>query len=476
MISAVLQPHCDAAVLRPFGPVLFMRTFDTAEDQGHYDFLTGLITLDKFDGKDLPKLATALLAIPAPELSPEAIELRELRALIKHEITHFLDQTTTCWGIEFMIRKCRLLNAIEKGEDTSQAMEVFWLNASEMQMHHDLVKSHVPVALVSCDTITHRLLHDERHGAIILVSFFKQRRLVHDVPISMLSLLESNAIANEYLSRFDDLCEMTPAVRETAEATIERKLDKVLNDSSLSEYSVMILLARLHFHELSALQLLRFISALARFCLNAPMFSVAMIGQILCSSFKDEWIGAAISADLGKGMSRHVIMFKTIVHLYHKLCHLDAEKRQRYIDLLKSAPHVAIQNFWTEMGMRDLFSADDEMQLALKHLRQNNSGPCFQIANESFSRNTLWNEKQSLGGIDFTDIACIDILLADDSLVASPNRIDVDVIAYSYNVANAAGKIDKLTSSEIAKSHVRPELAIAMQLLASKMKRDDLKT
>ncbi|NVD70785.1 hypothetical protein HUX88_09445 [Duganella sp. BJB1802] len=169
-----------------------MRTFDTAEDQGHYDFLTGLITLDKFDGKDLPKLATALLAIPAPELSPEAIELRELRALIKHEITHFLDQTTTCWGIEFMIRKCRLLNAIEKGEDTSQAMEVFWLNASEMQMHHDLVKSHVPVALVSCDTITHRLLHDERHGAIILVSFFKQRRLVHDVPISMLSLLESN--------------------------------------------------------------------------------------------------------------------------------------------------------------------------------------------------------------------------------------------------------------------------------------------
>lgn len=449
-----------------------MKTVRTAEDMGHFDFLTGLITLDKFNSYNLPKITAALIAIPAPDLSPEAIEQRDLRALVKHEMTHFLDQTTTTWGIEFMIRKCRLFNIIQNGEAPSQAMDVYWLNASELQMHHDLVKSHISIALLSCDTINHRLIHDQRHGAIIFVSFFNEGSLVHDVPISMLSLLESNAIANEYLSRFHDLYRMAPSIRETAEATIRRKLDKVLNDSLLSEYSIMISLARLHFPELDTLQLLRFVNSLARFCLNASMFSLAMIGQILHPLFKDKWIGAAISADLSKGMSRHVVMFKTILHMHDYLARCDAGMRQRYINLLKTVPHKAIQDFWTEMGMHDPFGTDYEMQVALEQLKENNTGLFFSIAKESIARNRLWNEKQSLGDTDFPDISCIDILLNDDSVVASPNRIDIDVIAHSYDVVYATYQAEELEMGKITKLHVVPELAMAMQILASTTKGD----
>jgi hypothetical protein len=165
-------------------------------------------------------------------------------------------------------------------------------------------------------------------------------------------------------------------------------------------------------------------------------------------------------------------MFKTILLMSRWLLNSKVEKRRRYVDLLKTTPHIAIQEFWKEMGMQDLFGTDYEMQMALKHLHGNNAGPFFQIATESFSRNRLWNEKQSLSGIDFADISCIDILLADDSFVTMPNRINTNVVDHSYSISNAASKVDELMRGEIVKSHAPPELAMAMQLLASQMKRE----
>jgi len=448
-----------------------MLATSTARVHGHYDFFTGLITLDRFEAADEETIAKALARTPGLDINAETILLRDIRALFKHELTHFLDHVTTTWGIEFLIRRNRLIQAIEKDLDVERPLEVYLLNAAELTMHADLVRTHQPGSLKQCDMVKHALRYDRRHGAVVIVYFYSADELVIEVPLSMLSLLEANAIANEYLSRLDDVQQMETQQRDIATATVERKLEKVLSDLTLSEYSVIITLARLHFDYLDTRQLLRFVGALACFCLDASIQALGTMSNVIRRTFRNGEIGNAVWADLNRGMSRHVLAFKTISLMHNFMCGAAENERQPFRAALAADPYRAIRAFWDRAGMRDVLGPDYEKKVGLKILKENGAATEFLIASESVERNVKWKTNKSLEGCNFDEIACLDILLGDDTVISSPNRIDLDVLEHSYAIAGTYLEAEKRAGDDVGKFHMHPQQAAAMLAMASQAER-----
>ena len=443
--------------------LLKMIASSTAKIHGHYDFFTGLITLDKFTENDLPLIESALIKSPPPTNAPEAITLRDIRALIKHEVTHFLDHLTTIWGIEFLYRRSRLVESLmHVGADAQQPLGVYLLNATELQMHGDLIKIHKDIAFDKCDVVRHQLVQSRLYGPIIIVKFFQNDDLVCDVPLSMLSLLEANAIANEYLARFDDLTHMDQEDRVIAEKAVERRLHKILNEPNLAEYSVLIRLAKIHFTFFDTRQLLSYMSVLVNFCLNASIFSLGAITENIRHSFGNRNIGDGIWADLCRGMSRHVIAFKTIMFMYNWIHTSSPEKRQNLVRVMVSDPYHAIELFWDEHRRSKFNGGQFEKTASLQILKAGNFEEDFSVCSQAIEKNRRWAQQRNLRGCDFDEIACIDILLGDDSVVSCPQRIDFDVTAHSYKIVGPYTKFDYLTKDSVSKFHMPPELASAM--------------
>lgn len=435
----------------------------TPKIDGHYDFFTGLITLDKFSENELSLVNLAISNTPPPLNTEQAINLRNIRALVKHEITHFLDHTTTIWGLEFLYRRRRLVQALrDAGPDVKQRIDVYLLNLAELQMHSHLIKVHKHVSFNQCDTVKHNLLYDKRYGPIIIINFFQGHNLVCDVPLSMLSLLEANAIANEYLARFDDLVCMDIENKSIAEAVVERRLQKILNAAELSEYSVLIRLALIHFTFLDTRQILSYMSALASFCLNLSMYSLGAIIENIRHSFDNKEVGNGIWADLSRGMSRHVIAFKTILFMHAWINQAPVEKRQHLIAIMISTPYNAIEMFWKEHRWDDIIGIELGISLTLELFKKQNFNEELNIVEQALNRNTKWRQQKSLINLQFNEIACLDILLGDDTVISSPQRIDFDVLGHSYAVIDIYNEFDNLIADGIKKFHMPLQQASVM--------------
>lgn len=435
----------------------------TAKIHGHYDFFTGLITLDKFTQKDMSLVKLALNKLPPPTNTPEAITLRDIRALVKHEITHFLDHSTTIWGIEFIFRRSRLIQFLMRpGANAQQAFEVYLINAAELQMHSELISIHKDITFDQCDIVKHKLVQNDIYGPIIIIKFFQGDILICDVPLSMLSLLEANAIANEYLSRFDDLAQMDQAQKSIAEAAVERKLKKILNEPDLAEYSVLINLAKIHFTFFDSLQLLSYISILVNYCLNVSISTLRVISENIRHSFENEYIGNGIWADLCRGMSRHVIAFKTILFMHAWIKLAPGEQRQNLMGIMANDPYNAIEMFWDEQRRSKAKGGEFEKSAALQILKKEKFKNDFGIASKVVEKNLKWRKQRNLRGCGFDEIACIDILLGDDSVVSYPQPIDFDVLEHSYQMIEPYSKFDELTKKSFAKFHMPLEEASAM--------------
>ncbi len=440
-----------------------MLAFSTAKINGHYDFFNGLITLDCYDVSHLELIKLAISEVPPPNTSEEANKLRDIRALIKHELTHFLDHVTTEWGVETIARRGLLIESINNEyDDIENRGDVYFVNMSELQMHSELVNIHENIPFLECDTVKHNLVYEEKHGSYINVKFFKKDRLSCDVPLSMLSLLEANAISNEFLSRFDDITHMNQEFRRIAESAVERKLEKLLNEPSLSEYSVLILLAKIHFKFLDSRQLLVFMSHLASFCLNISDISRGAIPEVIYRSFSNKVIGNCIWAELSRGMSRHVIAFKTILFMYQWLNELEENIRIKQINMIKINPFEVIKNFWNDNGRYKEVTDDFDREMMIRCLDSRRPED-VSLIKQALDKNKFWLEKRNLGYSSFDEISSLDILLSDDSIIQFNNRIDLDVVDHTYKTLDAYLESEKLLENISKKNHMTIEEAKEMR-------------
>ncbi|MGD9970783.1 MAG: hypothetical protein AB7S65_10035 [Sulfuricurvum sp.] len=80
------------------------RILTTADIRGHLDFITSLIELSEYSEKE-SGIIEKILNEDIQSMTFGSQFEENIISLIYHEITHFLDMTTTLWGLEYNARK-----------------------------------------------------------------------------------------------------------------------------------------------------------------------------------------------------------------------------------------------------------------------------------------------------------------------------------------------------------------------------------
>lgn len=95
----------------------------------------------------------------------------DFRALIIHEQTHFLDLVASLWGIEYNLRKIRVLDEISENR-----VSVFKLNYSELQCihnEHQINLNNFSYKIV--ETFKHEYDYSEKFGVLLFIVLIDQK-------------------------------------------------------------------------------------------------------------------------------------------------------------------------------------------------------------------------------------------------------------------------------------------------------------
>ena len=412
-----------------------MHLLATPDHEAYFDFCSNVIQLKVYDSTYRDAFQRAISWEPGdPPLSHRNADFR---ALLKHEVTHFLDVSTTAWGRQYSFRKLRFIRLLrERDPAVSDAREVFSLESGEIEMHSSLVRAgNVPPA--ECETIQNQLIYTVEYGTCLLLHYVKGSRIEHSVPVSVLSLLEANATASEFLSLLQCANAQHDVVeRRLSVADIKRRFDNLLNDRARLEYAALLHVTRVHFSNLELDELLGLVSATARFALDLSDLEMSMLANDIERSFLNRKQGHALANELRRGSHRQLIYFKSVLFLYGWLQSVDPCEHDACLHMVRCSPSAAIRRMWDESFDRQLGEdyASDLAEACAAHLEmQMSEHPILadgRILSESRLHNAGRLRSTSAGLLNFRDLRLLDGLFKDGEPLRFPNRIEIDTIAY----------------------------------------------
>lgn len=435
------------------------RFLSTPGRDGYFDFFSNVIELSRFNIEHLDEIRDAIAWVPG---KAPPVRGMEIRALLKHEITHFLDMTTTEWGCQYIFRKLRMIKYLdEMNEKAIQAQNVFMLETTEVEVHQELL-SLGSVAPLDCEKIEHELCYTEKFGTILMIYYVRNQQRCQAVPLSMLSLLEANATASEFLSNieFIESAEQGFGYKLSMEE-LERRLNFQLNDSERLEYSVLIYLVRIHFSELGLRELFCLVSALARFSLDATDMGMAAMANRIEASMLNPVLGKSISMELRRGAHRPLIYFKTVLFLYAWLQEMDQDTRGYYLERIRLCPHDVISELWSvRLGIENYVLGSGRRfmrSVKIEWLKELNSLADAEVFEQSSAANSEQLDKKSAGLIGFESLKLMNVLLSDGTEVYLPNRIDICVADYFEKNLSTLSKLDEVYKKlRLARFHIPP--------------------
>ncbi|MFM2345688.1 MAG: hypothetical protein RL654_441 [Pseudomonadota bacterium] len=412
-----------------------MHQLATPDYEAYFDFCSNLIQLKVYDSTYRDAFQRAISWEPGdPPLSPRDADFR---ALLKHEVTHFLDVSTTAWGRRYSFRKLQFLHLLsERDPAVSDARDVFALESGEIELHSSLVRAG-NVSPAECETIKNQLIYTEAYGVCLLLHYFKSSRIEHIVPISVLSLLEANATASEFLSLLQCANSQDDVIdRRLSLVDIQRRFDNLLNDRARLEYAALLHVTRVHFPNIELHELLGLVSATARFALDLSDMEMAMLANDIEGSFLNRELGHALAMELRRGSQRQVIYFKTVLFLYGWLQHVDPGERDACSQMVLRSPGAAIRRMWKDCfgrklgedwaeGVAEAIAVNLEKEMCNYSILEDG-----RILSESRKHNASQLKSKSVGLLSFRDLLLLDGLFCDDEPLCFPNRIDIDPVDY----------------------------------------------
>lgn len=320
-------------------------TLCSPDIDGYLDYATSIINFKKYDGRHKKLLKKSIQ--PKVDSNTINFDLIEATKLITHELTHYLDLTTTVWGVEFLVRRDLALSKIS--ETAQEAVNVSMLNISEILMHKELVKIHRLVRLENIK-LAHTVTYDKKYGPIIIIHISKHGDLIAETPLSMLSLLEANAVANEMMAEAKWISTTCGSLSNYHEQRISSRLDEIIKDPNRLEYNILHLLIKLHFPELNFLSKLSLSVAIFDFALNISGIDMSAMANLLVRTITNRETGDALCNDLCRGMSRQVVSFKLIL-LIHQYINETGLGNQEMTDLLEKDPLSIIISTLKHFGL-----------------------------------------------------------------------------------------------------------------------------
>lgn len=439
-----------------------MHMLATPDHEAYFDFCSNVIQLKVYDSSYRDEFQRAISWEPGdPPLSHREADFR---ALLKHEVTHFLDVSTTAWGRQYSYRKLRFIRLLrERDPAVEDARKVFAIESGEIELHSSLVRAgYVPPT--ECEAIQNQLIYTEEYGTCLLLHYLKGGRIEHSVPVSVLSLLEANATASEFLSLLqcanaqDDVVE-----RRLSFADIKRRFDNLLNDRARLEYAALLHVTRVHFSNLELDELLGLVSAMARFALDLSDLEMSMLANDIEGSFLNRELGHAMAMELRRGSHRQLIYFKTVLFLYGWLQAVAPSGRGACLQMVRRSPGAAIRRMWDEGFGRKLGEdyAEEIAELDAAHLEKLMSERAIladgRILSESRLHNASHLKTSPAGLLSFRELRLLDGLFKDGEPLRFPNRIEIDSVAYYEDHMEVLAQFDsEYRSMSHARIHLPP--------------------
>lgn len=238
---------------------------------GEFDFWTFSVSLDSLKLTDLEVLTDDNLTQAATNFNH-----RRVLSLANHEYTHFIDSTSTIWGINhlLMINNAYSTNGIP-GE------EINFYKAKEFDIHMTKIKYPKYYRIIGdvenpkdwqLKTTLGKLFSADGRISDETIIFVRFKTLFGEeiarTPISPIAILEASAMANEMLLDMELLKKLSGEEYTSHNASFADKIMKTIYDKELTEYTACVHLVSISQKCTDVLQSFILVSLITKILLN----------------------------------------------------------------------------------------------------------------------------------------------------------------------------------------------------------------
>ena len=426
------------------------------DELGSLDYITSVILFNAYTASDVKLIRSALNpSVRKKKLIPAEIDIYNLCI---HEYTHYLDLHTTLWGGEFLARRCMALSKIlEQGES---AVPVTMLNAAEIMMHKDFNKVHHSVRLENLVT-RHGLSYSEKYGTVIIVHLYIGETLIAETSISMLSILEANAVANEFEGEYHWIGCAQGGVDSMQLGRIDAKYAQLLKDSSRLEYNIIHILVAIHFSAHSLRHRLKLVSTLCQLALDASAIDLAMLANKINDFIQNKYLGDALCNDLCRGMSRQVVVFYLVLWLYGYVQESEMSTEQ-VAECFDGDIHKLLDDMLACFGLEyplSRIASDQEFVFSMNLLRGERGKFLLPGALGAAAFNRKIRKSQLSTSKSFRKLRLPDIILDDNCKVRAPTRIGANVVLHWDRMYGECSELNEMVKNPeiMQKFHMHPD-------------------
>lgn len=270
--------------------------FSQVDTLGAFDFYTAIVSLDALRAEDVSQLLAAFDiaggALETPEnLTPDQYhQLAKIIPLAFHEYTHFIDATSTVWGL----RHLNLMNEAYLSDDRNGSDEKTFFKAKRFYDHVRGLRLPNYYTVVDysqpdlrpwwSDISIGRLFSADGTPSKRPVIFSRfsnrDRELLARSPISPVSLLEATAMAQEVLSHALLINRTETDFRLVEQSQFQSKtLDHIYNPA-ITEYSVCVHVLANRQGCADVAQAFTLCAGLSRMVLNCPESIFRRIAEV----------------------------------------------------------------------------------------------------------------------------------------------------------------------------------------------------
>lgn len=386
---------------------------------------------------------------------PLFINTAKFESILVHEKTHFLDFTSTVYGLIYTGMKTQAAKVLSTSNDfmsTSQ-YKVFSDIVAEIQplaKHNSISESYV-MTYDSVLSYGFYIRHDEQFGFYIQFHLTLDNDEFIDIPLSMLSLLEARAFANEYLSLFDK-AKLFKAKRLRSKYlnTVESFFRTEMGDVSLSEYNILLKFIIYDFEviDISKQYSLRFFCAMSGYVLNMSIFEMASLAPIIHALLGRSKNRENLIMDLHRGSNRQIILF--LLNSYISNFIKSGSNRKKAKELkrkIKTNPLGAVHYLIEEILGYSYFLFRHAFEYYLQNIPTDFPGVGKEIilskAIENYDLYTFNHYRSNLDDFYFIDDFRSTNYSYDVETISYKKRINLDILEYFDNQSQYFSKLSE---------------------------------
>lgn len=356
-----------------------------------------------------------------------------------HEMHHFLDCTTSLWGLNFTARAYNYYREINHN-----ALEVFCIDFGEIAKHNRLSISMIERKL-QFESIRISPHYSPDYGAFIRINYIDYESIVHSTPISTISVLESHAYAQEQLF----------AIRYHRSKNdyfsiimLENEINDLLKDALRTEYTSLISLTKRVMPNLDLEYVMIAITVITRAALNVPTMYSYIGERVINHVFKyvpDAW-KYALRTDLSRGAnvgSRFYILLMWLASYNDIKPFAQNEDFAEKINDIIMDVHSSLAD-----AKHYEFSRSNELRFYLDKLTSLNANLTVEAASQD-----VYNSDISFHALNYK---LPDVILSSGEIINAARSLNIDIVKHADEIMSVASSLE-FKSLNYPRMHMSPE-------------------